>query len=141
MIEGQEIEPIGTGVIHLIFGVISFDAKRACKLAEVDGQPATEWDYIRPICLEDVTINVRPWFVGRVPLKSLSSLPILKVEAETESFAVRRIGCVFDHQISLIQAEGITRDIIGAEKIDAPGRVVEIIAIISIEQKVDCCVM
>ncbi len=68
MIKRQEIEKIRPRVVHLVFGVVVFDAERAGPFAEIDRQAAAHRQNVRSVRLEHGPVNLRPRFIHRAAL-------------------------------------------------------------------------
>ena len=137
VIKRKKVEPKGTRVVHLVLRIVSFDAQRTGPLAEIDGQSTSHGSHVCPIGLEDVAPDVRPQFISGIALQCFGCLPKLQVEAETETLTVRRIGSILKHNVRLIQAERITAHIIGTKKVYASDRIVKVVAVVTIQHKID----
>src|SRR5208282_753881 len=74
VVEGEKAEPVGSGIVHLILGVIAFDPKRTPPLTEVDVHALTNRNDVGTVSLKNVAIDVRAWFVGRVSLRRVRGL-------------------------------------------------------------------
>ena len=104
---------------------------------EVHGKSRANWNDVRAISLRDRAIDIRPWLIGSTSLKRGCRLSILQVKAEAEPFAVRRIGGVLENYVRLIQTERVAGHIIGAKTIYASDRIVEVEAVVPVEQEID----
>ena len=137
MIERQKIEPVGTRVVHLIFGVVVFIAEGARPLSEIHRETSAHRQHIRSIRLEDVAVNLRPRLVGRIPLQSLGSLPELQVEPHPETLAGGHIGRMLENDAGLVQAEHVAQYVVSPQQIHAPIGMIKVVGVVSIEGEVE----
>src|SRR5262249_33072761 len=139
MVEGQKIEKVGPGVVHLVLGVVIFKPQCARPLAEIDRQTAANRRYGRPIRLEDGPIGLGPVLIYSAALKGLSCLTILQVKAHPKSPACRHVGRPLNHHSRLIQAKAVTQHVECPQQIDAAHRFIEVVAVVSVESEVEAC--
>ena len=134
MVEGQKVKPVRTGIVHLIFGVVSLDSQRAGPLSKIQRDSFTGWKDIRPVRLKDVAIDFRAGFVRGISLERVRGLSKLQIEAASPPAAGVDIGCVLENQRGLIEAELVAQHVIGAKQVHTPNRLVEIVFIVRIQR-------
>src|SRR5450631_3782177 len=105
VVEGEEVKPVGSGVVDLVFGVVSFDTQRAAPLAEIDVDTFPDGNDVGAVGLENIAINLRPRLVGGISLQSVGRLPKLQIQARAPSAAGGRIGRAFKHDAGLTQTD------------------------------------
>ena len=136
VVKGEKVEPERAGIVHLVFGVVVLDAQRAGPLAKIDGHSSANRRDVRPIGLKYVAVNVRTRLVGGISLKRLGGLPELEIQPRSPTFVIGHIGRVFKHNVALVQAEGITANVIGAQEVGPANRGVEIVRVISVKEEI-----
>src|ERR1700693_2136851 len=137
VVKRQKVEPVGAGIIYLVFGVVAFDSERTSPFAKIDGYAFTGGNYICAVGLENVAINLGPGFVRGVSLQSVGGLTELQIEAPAPAAAGRGIGWMLNDDAGLVKAEFIAEDIVGAQQIYSTDRVVEVVGVVAVERHVD----
>src|SRR6185437_2849727 len=136
VIEGQIIEEERPSIVQLVLRIVRFISERTRPFAEVNRQSLANRRNIATVCLEDISIDLRTVLVGRIALQSSCCLTKLKIEASTESAAIRGICGKLEDDSSLVQAEAVAQHIICVQRIDTAYGMIEVIFVIAIHDSI-----
>src|SRR4029077_3988744 len=112
VVEGQKIEPVGAGIIYLVFGVVAFDSERTSPFAKIDSYSFTGGNYVCAVGLKNVAINLGPGFVGGVSLQCVGGLAELQVQTPAPAAAGCGIGRMFNDDTGLVETEFIAEHVV-----------------------------
>src|SRR2546427_9646693 len=115
MIERQKVVPMGSGVIYLVLVVITFHSEGAGPLSDIDVKTFAYRKDVSAIDLIERAIDLGPRLIGWVSLQRLRGLAPLQVQTGAPALCFGRIGGTFDDQGGLVQAEAVTRHVIGTK--------------------------
>src|SRR5580692_104522 len=102
VVEGQKVEPERSRIVHLIFGVVSFEPDGTRKFAEVDIQAAADGNDVSAVGLKNVPVNIWPGFIGRISLQRVRGLAKLQIQTASETSSSSNIGWVIKYHAGLI---------------------------------------
>src|ERR1700721_2574767 len=77
MKKGKVVEVERPRVIDLVFRIVTLNTQRTGPLSKVQSKSLTHGNNISPISLKDISIDVRPRLIRRIPLQRRSRLPEL----------------------------------------------------------------
>ena len=133
VVEGQVVEPVRTGIVRLILGVVGLETDRARPLPEVDCETGAERKYVCAVRLKNVAVDPGAGLINRASLQRFRRLAVLEIETSTESPPRGGIGSAFDQHARLVQAEVVARDVVRAQQVDASDGTIEVEAVIHVE--------
>ena len=94
------------------------------------------------VAVEDRPKQQRAKRLRRLPLaqgkrRCVGGLAELKIEAPAPAAAFGDVGWMIENYVGLVQAEFVAENVVGAEKIDAADRGVEVVVVVAVERDVD----
>src|ERR1700722_277468 len=134
MIEGQIIKVERPRVVHLVFRVVNLNPQRASPFSKVHSKSLPYRNYVSPIKLEDIPVDVWPRLIRRITLQRRGSLPELQVQPHPVPPSRRYIRIQRKHHISLVDAEGIAQHVVGPQILHPADRVIEVILVVAVKR-------
>jgi hypothetical protein len=83
--------------------------------------------------LKHIAVDGGARLIEGIALQSRGRLAELEIQPCTPAFAPREIDSTFQHHGSLVEGEGVARDVVGAQQIHAADGGVEIVGVVTID--------